>query len=64
MAVDIQFIQPFMESGCNWKKREKRELYPINSIDDITQYASRIILAARDIDESYIEAARRKAEGT
>ena len=54
-AIDIQFIQPFMEDGCKWNKREKREIFSITSINDIRLYSDRIISAAKDINESYMK---------
>ncbi|MDR1070765.1 MAG: type I restriction enzyme HsdR N-terminal domain-containing protein [Gracilibacteraceae bacterium] len=60
--IDIQFMQPFMEEGCNWRKRERRDSHPIGNMSEIQIYADRLIAAAEDIDECYIESARRKAK--
>jgi hypothetical protein len=51
-----------MEEGCNWSKREKRDMYTIDTINDVRLYAEHINSAARDIDDSYIESTRRKHE--
>ncbi|MDR1070479.1 MAG: type I restriction enzyme HsdR N-terminal domain-containing protein [Gracilibacteraceae bacterium] len=60
--IDIQFMQPFMEEGCNWRKRERRDSHPIGNISEVELFVDRIIASAKDIDECYIESARRKSE--
>jgi hypothetical protein len=56
----IQFMQPFMEEGCDWGKREKRDIFEISSANDILLCSNKILSSAKDIDDSYCEAAKRK----
>jgi len=47
----IQFLQPFMEAGCNLQKRERREAYAVDLPENITRYSELIVAAADDIEE-------------
>ena len=54
-VLKIQFMQQFMESGCDWNNREQLDMYTISSASDVRKYADRIVAAAKDIDEYYRE---------
>jgi len=60
--LKIQFLQPFMEAGCDWKNREHREAFVVTSASDVRKYADRIVAAAHDVDEMWREYSRKKKQ--